>query len=103
MMANGDNDGRDILAVFGAMIIGALMGGIAALLLAPKSGEELRGDIGDAANKAKSRAEDVKGQVASKYEDLKARMDDHMKQHAKDAAEATEELAQDVEAQIEEA
>jgi len=102
-MANGDNAGKDVLAVFGAMILGALMGGIAALLLAPKSGEELRGDIGDAATRAKERAEEAKAQMAGKYEELRSKMEEHMKEHAKDAAEATEELAQDVEAQIEEA
>jgi len=102
-MANGDNGGSDVLAIFGAMILGALMGGLAALLLAPKSGQELRGEIGDAATRAKERAEDLKGQMAGKYEELKSKMDQHMKEHAKDAAEATEELAQDVEAQIEEA
>ena len=102
-MANGDNDGRDILAVLGAMILGALMGGIVALLLAPKSGEELRGEIGDAATRARSRAEELKGQMSAKYEDLRARMDEHIKEHTRDAAEAAEELAEDVEAQTQEA
>ncbi len=102
-MANDDNEGRDIIAVFGAMILGALMGGIFALLFAPKSGEELRGDIGDAATRAKKRAEEARDQMAKKYEDLKTRMDRHMEEHAEEAAEATEELAEEIESHIEEA
>lgn len=101
-MANGDNGGQDVLAVFGAMVLGALIGGIAALLLAPKSGEELRGEIGDAAAQAKQRAEDAKEQMTGKYEELRGKMEDRMKEHAKDVTEATEELVQDVEEQIEE-
>jgi gas vesicle protein len=101
-MANDDNGGKDVLAVFGAMILGALIGGITALLLAPKSGEELRGEISDAAAQAKQRAEDAKEQMTGKYEELRGKMESHMKEHAKDAAEATEELAEEVEAQIEE-
>ncbi len=102
-MANGENGGKDVLAVFGAMVLGALIGGIAALLLAPKSGEELRGEIGDAASQAKQRAEDAKEQMTGKYEELRGKMEDHMKEHAKDVTEATEELVEDVEEQIEEA
>lgn len=103
MMANDNNGGQDVLAIFGAMILGALLGGITALLLTPKSGQELRGEIGDAAARAKERAEDAKAQMAKKYEDLRGKFEEHLKEHAKDAAQATEELAQDVEAQIEEA
>ncbi len=102
-MANGENGGQDVLAIFGAMILGALMGGIAALLLAPKSGQELRGDIGDAASQAKQRGDDAREEVATKYEALRTKMEGHMKDHAREAAEAAEEMAQDVEAQIDEA
>lgn len=102
-MANGENGGKDVLAVFGAMILGALIGGIVALLLAPKSGEELRGEIGEAAAHAKERAEDLKAQMAGKYDDLRSKVEEHLKEHAQDAAQATEELAEEVEAQIEQA
>ncbi|NLO06839.1 MAG: hypothetical protein GX131_13525 [candidate division WS1 bacterium] len=96
-MTNGDNGDRDALAIFGAMVLGALLGGLAALLLAPKSGQELRGDIGDAATRAKGRAEDMKGQVAQKYEDLRESVETHLKEHAHTAAEKTEEFAKGVE------
>ncbi|HCA47449.1 MAG TPA: hypothetical protein DEP45_08875 [Armatimonadetes bacterium] len=102
-MANGDNGGKDVLAVFGAMILGVLLGGIAALLLAPKSGPELREDIGDAAHRAKERAVDMKEQVATKYDDLRAKVEDHLKEHAMDAAKATEHVTQEAQAQIEQA
>ncbi|MGI5818645.1 MAG: YtxH domain-containing protein [Armatimonadota bacterium] len=99
-MANGEKGGKDVLAIFGALILGALMGGIAALLLAPKSGEALRGEIGDAAAQAKTRAEDLKDQMSGTYEELRGKMKESLKEHAHDAAEAVEELAADVEEQI---
>jgi gas vesicle protein len=43
---NGGSKGGTILA----FALGAAVGAVAALLLAPKSGEELRGDIADAVN-----------------------------------------------------
>ena len=99
----GNDNGRDGLAIFGAMVLGALFGGLAALLLAPKSGPELREDIGDTANSAKEKAEDLKDTVTSKYQSLKDRVDEHLSEHKEQAVHAAEELCEKVEEQVEEA
>lgn len=102
-MANDNDDARDLMAVLVAMVFGALIGAITALLLAPKSGEELRSDIAETTARARERATDLKEHMSAKYKDLRAKVDEHLKQHTTDAVEATEELAEDVEAQLEEA
>jgi len=101
-MAN-DNGSGDALALLGAMFVGAVVGAAAALLLAPKSGEELRGDIGEAAHRAKERAAEVKDSMAAKYDDLRAKIEEHIESGAHEAAEAAEELAGDVKASTERA
>ncbi len=100
-MANDNNGARDVLSLLVGLILGTLIGGVIALLLAPKSGEELRGDISSAAQKARERAEHLKAQMAEKYETLRAQVEEHIKSHH--AGEAPEELAEDVEANLEEA
>jgi hypothetical protein len=46
---------------------------------------------------------DMKEQVATKYDDLRVKVEDHLKEHAMDAAKTTEETAQEAQAQIEQA
>lgn len=101
-MAN-DNGSGDALALLGAMFVGAVVGAAAALLLAPKSGQELRGEIGEAAHRAKERAAEAKEQLAAKYEELRAKIEEHIESGAHEAAEAAEELAEDVKATVESA
>ena len=96
------NNGQDGLAIFGAMVLGAIFGAIAALLLAPKSGEELREDIGETAHTAKAKAEDVKDQVTGKYTELKDKVDSRMQEHKDKAAEAAEEFCDRIEGETEE-
>jgi gas vesicle protein len=48
------------------LIFGGGIGAILALLFAPKTGKELRGDIGDAANKGLNKAEAFAGKVGEK-------------------------------------
>ncbi len=95
-MARDDGGASDALAVMGALAMGAVIGAAAALLLAPKTGEELRGDLGEAAAKAKERAAEVKGQMAEKYEEIRARLE----RIEEDVAGAGEELAEDVGKQV---
>jgi gas vesicle protein len=51
------SDERDWNAFLYGAAIGFVVGGAAALLFAPKSGDELRGDIGEAIEELKDRAE----------------------------------------------
>lgn len=101
-MAN-DNGSGNALALLGAMFVGAVVGATAALLLAPKSGPELRGELGEAAQRAEERAAAAKEHMAAKYEELRARLEEHIKSGAHGAAEAAEELAADVKAKVEDA
>lgn len=47
---------------------GALAGAVAALLLTPKNGEEVRHEIAELANEAKKRVEDLSNQVKNEVE-----------------------------------
>jgi gas vesicle protein len=49
------------------LLIGAGLGGILALLFAPKSGDELRSDIADATRKARERSREAAQQLGSRY------------------------------------
>ncbi len=52
-----DSDGRFWGSIVSGTIVGLLVGGSVALLLAPKSGRELRGDLEDAADTVREKAE----------------------------------------------
>ncbi len=95
-MARDDGGASDALAVMGAVAMGAVIGAAAALLLAPKAGEELRSDLGEAAAKARERAGQLRGQMAEKYEELRARLE----RIEEDVVGAGEELAEDVGKQV---
>ncbi len=90
-MAQDDGDVRDAMALLGAMALGAVVGAATALLLAPKSGHELRSELGDAATRAKQRAEELRAQMGTKYEELRARVDEHISKHHEEDIEGAEE------------
>lgn len=58
---------------------GILVGAAAALLVAPKSGEELRNDLADLAEEAKKRTQDyceqLEAKVKAEVENLKAKVE----------------------------
>ncbi len=72
----------------GSLLVGVLIGAAVALLFAPKSGQETRGDIRRKARQAgdavKGVAEEVTGQVAETYEGAKARVEEQI-DHVRDA------------------
>jgi gas vesicle protein len=59
------------MQVLGAFLLGAIMGGAAALLLTPKSGPELRAEIAD---RAKKTADQVREQVREKVSEVKTKI-----------------------------
>lgn len=60
MSNNGSSRNEQVLMnVAAGVVIGFLVGGALALLLAPKSGAQLRGDIGDALDDLKDKAEQM--------------------------------------------
>jgi gas vesicle protein len=66
----------------GTLLIGALIGAGVALLFAPKSGEETRGDIKRGARRAQNKvrdvAEEVTGQVVDTFEGARARVEEQL-------------------------
>ena len=84
---NMSNQGSNTVMAF---LLGAAVGGVAALLLAPSSGRELREKIGEGADKARAKtldtAREAREKVVAKYEEgtEKAR---ELAVSAKDSAE----------------
>jgi gas vesicle protein len=74
--------------VIGIAAVAALAGAVTALLFAPKSGEEMRSDIKDRAQRAKDASKDkmqaakgkmarMKGKAADKMEEMTDEMSEH--------------------------
>jgi gas vesicle protein len=66
----------------GTLLVGALIGAGVALLFAPKSGEETRGDIKRGARRAQNKvrdvAEEVTGQVVDTFEGARSRVEEQI-------------------------
>ena len=71
--------GKEVSSFFTGFFVGALVGGAAALLLAPQSGEETRAQIRDKGIELKEKAEATYGEVIDEIEDqtteLRSRME----------------------------
>lgn len=71
--------GKEVSSFFTGFFVGALVGGAAALLLAPQSGEETRAQIRDKGIELKEKAETTYNEVIAEIEDstteLRGRME----------------------------
>jgi gas vesicle protein len=66
-MANNDRSGgSDVSTRLTYLLIGGGIGAVLALLFAPKSGTELRGDIADVTRKGVDRTREVGGQLGAR-------------------------------------
>ena len=90
-MAHGNDQSTNLLAILGAAAVGAVVGATAALLLAPKSGQEMREDLKDLAEKTKDRAEDLKERVGAKVDEMKVKLEEHLPKKGEAAEKAAEE------------
>lgn len=63
---------KDLIKGAALFIGGAMVGAAAALLMAPKKGEELRQDLADLAEEAKKRAQDYCEQVKQNLAEMNA-------------------------------
>ena len=88
-MSNDRNSFMDAMGVLGTMAIGAMIGAGVALLLAPKSGAELREDLRAGAEKLETELSDA-GHKAS--ENVKAQVD-KLSEKAAELGKKAEELA----------
>jgi gas vesicle protein len=68
--------------------VGSLIGSIAALLLAPKSGKELRADIANQAQRIGEKAQDVAGTLSEKTQHLAQSVGKHSSEWAGKVKEA---------------
>lgn len=78
------------------LLIGGGIGAILALLFAPKSGHELRGDLADATRKGLDRSREMAGQVgerAGEYRERAGEVYDNTRRRAGEYYEATRERA----------
>ncbi|QXE00726.1 YtxH domain-containing protein [Terribacillus sp. DMT04] len=107
-MSTKKTNGRDFLI---GSIIGSVAGAITALVLAPKSGKELRNDITEQAGTLKGRAGDMTSQYSEKGMQWKEALTDKVKNmksgndqsndepsaNDKEAEDAAEEVARAIE------
>lgn len=90
-----NTSGRDF--VFG-VILGTVVGGIAGLLLAPKSGRALQDDLSEQSNKiiedVKTKTDDLKAQAQTKAEELRTQAEEK-KEEATEKAKEVKAKAED--------
>src|SRR5258708_23196195 len=93
-MGNDRDNGDNISTRLTYFLVGAGIGAVLALLFAPKSGEELRGDIADATRKGIDRSREAAQQLGDRageyYESTRERASELYSQ----AAEKVGEVAQ---------
>lgn len=94
------------ITVMGVAVVAALAGAATALLLTPKTGKEVRGEIKARADKARIdaqiKANQVKQQASSKAEELKGKASDvsaNAKDTVKQAADHVKQAADEADAQ----
>ena len=91
-MAKDSDQTRNLLPILGAAALGALVGAVVALLVAPKSGAELREDLKARAGDAKAKTEEfLKTTVAQTAQGIKQKVQEHLHQAEEDASAEAEE------------
>ncbi|GEK88737.1 Gas vesicle protein [Alkalibacterium putridalgicola] len=83
--------------------VGAAVAGLTALLLAPKSGKEVRGDIKDRTVKTKDQAKDYVNKAKDKGMELKDSVSKKTEDYKKDASASYEQLSGQAEENMEKA
>ncbi len=79
-MANGNEDRGILLNVLAGIGIGVLVGAAAGMLLAPKAGEETRGDLGKSLNDLNDKLSDLGKTVSQKVTEASERLRTQMTQ-----------------------
>lgn len=86
-MFNPNKDKFRVEGLIAGLLIGALVAAVSSLLFAPKSGKELRSDIGKGTSKALDQADD--------YLDTARKKGEHLVENVSDAASSYFEVAND--------
>lgn len=87
-MAN-DNGGG---AFWAGLMIGAIIGGVAALFITPKRGEEMRQEIMRRGEEARARAEEMAERAKDTYEEQRSRFQQAVDEAKMASSEKTDEM-----------
>ncbi|MEN6547247.1 MAG: YtxH domain-containing protein [Armatimonadia bacterium] len=82
------------MATIGSIVFGALIGAAVALLMAPKSGEELRTDLREGANRMGERISDTSHEVVESMRDKISQIGREAEKMGEKAQRAAEDIAE---------
>lgn len=85
-----DKKGKDLLV---GAVVGTLLGAVTALLLAPKSGRELRADISQGVHNVSEKTQQVAGTVTDKSKQIAGTISDKTQQAVQTISRQTSEWA----------
>jgi gas vesicle protein len=77
-MSEEEDGGHDWQALLAGTVIGLAIGGAVGLLLAPKAGDELRGDLRDRAEESLDNLRETSAELSARVKDLAARTKDNL-------------------------
>ncbi len=86
-MNEEEEDGSDFSAIAAGLVVGLAVGGILGLLLAPKSGMELREDLKDRTEEALDRLQEATSDLVARSKELAAHTKDNLT-HSLEAGKA---------------
>lgn len=92
-MSDNNMNGKDFL--LGA-VVGGIIGAVTALLLAPKSGSELRADIRDTASTVSTRTQEIAQQVGERSQTIARTVGTHTTEWVDKAKELAGTVADEV-------
>ncbi|TMV48379.1 YtxH domain-containing protein [Paenibacillus mesophilus] len=90
-----DHSGRSKDFLLGA-IVGSVLGAVTALLLAPKSGKELRADISEKAHTISEKTQELAGTVGAKTQELAKNVSVHTDEWVQKAKEVVDTVSEEV-------
>lgn len=92
-MSNPNTGGKGKDFLLGA-VVGGLLGAVTALLLAPKSGKELRADLAEQAQTVSVKTQEIASNVSSKTQELASQLGSKTQELAKQVSSQTGDLLQ---------
>lgn len=95
MMAENNNNINSKDFLLGA-VMGSVIGAVTALLLAPKSGQELRGDISKQYQQVSTKTQELASNVGEKTKELAGTVSEKSQEWATKAKEVAENLSEDI-------
>lgn len=88
-MSDNNMNGKDFLL---GIVVGSALGAITALLLAPKSGRELRSDISDQYHTVSEKTQKIATEIGDKTQKIASELSDKTQKIASEVGEKSQEL-----------